>query len=391
MRKLEVFWKICVLPEVLGRWYTRRCDVGENLNTDSNAICFCKGKPSGKVITCSNAECHKQFHSTCLALDNVSIPEQWYCPHCCKLPQFKKGRKASKGKAVPSAINEAAMQGTTICVCNGKANITDRIIECHNADCDCGHFFHLSCLGLKRVPNNSKTTWQCFTCRGKNIQRTSAQPTTCTSSALNLSPVASYILSDSESEDEIEITKVSTGSIDKFGPLAMLGNSDYAIISDPAGWLTGDIVQSAQVLIKQVNPALEGLQRPTLGRVRNFDVVSGEFIQILHTGSDHWVCVSSIGCQPGFVNLYDSLYHDVISQEIEEQTNDLLGRVLISLDFVPVQQQSNGSDCGVFSIAFATCLAFATNPSFITFDVARRRSHLLACLKSERMNMFPSF
>ena len=283
------------------------------------------------------------------------------------------------------------MQCTTICVCNGKANITDRSIECHNADCGSGHFFHLSCLGLKRVPNNSKTTWQCFTCRGKNTQRTSAQPTTCTSSALNQSPVASNVSSDSESEDEIEITKVSTGSVDKCGPHAVLGNSDYAIISDPVGWLTGDIIQSAQVLIKQVNPALEGLQRPILGRVRNFDVVSGEFVQILHTGSDHWVCVSSIGCQPGLVNLYDSLYHDVISQEIEEQTNDLLGGGLISLDFVPVQQQSNGSDCGVFSIAFATCLAFATNPSFVTFDVVRMRSHLLACLKNGRMSMFPSF
>ena len=392
MQKLVMFWKICILPEVLGRWYTRRCDVGENFSTDSNAICFCKGKPSGKVITCGNAQCHyKQFHTTCLGLDDVSIPEQWYCPRCCKLPQFKRGRKAFKGKAVPSTINEAAMQCTTICVCNGKANITDRIIECHNADCDSGHFFHLSCLGLKRVPNNSKTTWQCFICRGKNTQRTSAQPTTCTSSALNQSPVASNVSSNSESEDEIEITKVSTGSIDKCGPLAVLGNSDYAIISDPVGWLTGDIIQSAQVLIKQVNPALEGLQRPILGRVRNFDVVSGEFVQILHTGSDHWVCVSSIGCQPGLVNLYDSLYHDVISQEIEEQTNDLLGGGLISLDFVPVQQQSNGSDCGVFSIAFATCLAFATNPSFVTFDVVRMRSHLLACLKNGRMSMFPSF
>ena len=117
----------------------------------------------------------------------------------------------------------------------------------------------------------------------------------------------------------------------------------------------------------------------------------GEFVQILHTGSDHWVCVSSIKFQPGLVNLYDSLYHDVISQEIEEQTNDLLGGGLISLDFVPVQQQSNGSDCGVFSIAFATCLVFATNPSFVTFDVVRMRSHLLACLKNERMSMFPSF
>ena len=212
----------------------------------------------------------------------------------------------------------------------------------------------------------------------------SAQPTTSTSSALPQSPVASNISSDNESQDEIEITKVSTGSVDKFGPLAMLGNSDYNIISDPAEWLTGDIIKSAQVLIKQVNPLIEGLQRPTLGRVRRFDVVAGEFIQILHTGSDHWVCVSSIGCQPGVVNLYDSLYHDAISPEI-------LGLGLICLDFVPVQQQSNGSDCGVFSIAFATCLAFATNPSFVTFDVARMRSHLLACLKNGRMSMFPSF
>ena len=81
---------------------------------------------------------------------------------------------------------------------------------------------------------------------------------------MNRSPVASNGSSDSESEDEIEITKVSTGSVDKFGPLAMLGNSDYAVISDPAVWLAGDIIQSAQDLIKQVNPALEGLQRPML-------------------------------------------------------------------------------------------------------------------------------
>ena len=65
-----------------------------------------------------------------------------------------------------------------------------------------------------------------------------------------------------------------------------------------------------------MNPLLEGQQRPTLGPVRNFDVVSGEFIQILHAGSDHWVCTSSIGCLPGKVHLCDSLFPDVISQEI---------------------------------------------------------------------------
>ena len=82
--------------------------------------------------------------------------------------------------------------------------------------------------------------------------------------------------------------------------------------------------------------------------------MSSDFVKILRTGSDHWVCISSLGCMPGMVNVYDSFYNDVISQEIEEQANDLLGGRLISLDYVPVQQQINGSDCRVFSIAFAT-------------------------------------
>ena len=182
-----------------------------------------------------------------------------------------------------------------------------------------------------------------------------------------------------------------TGTVDKFSALATLDDSDYDTINDPSGWLTCDIVQAAQVLLQGVNPLLEGLQRPTLGRVRNFDVVSGEFLQILHSGSDHWVCVSSIGCLPGKVHLYDSLFHDVISQEIEEQTNDLLGGNLIELQFVPVQQQTNNSDCGVFAIAFAVCLASSTDPKHVTFDTPKMHPHLAACLKAQKLSMFPAF
>lgn len=368
---------------MLGRWYTRRCDQPDRV-PDKNAICFCRGSHSDGVIPCSNVDCpYGKFHKTCLALDNVSIPKKWYCPHCCKLSQYQKGKKASNQK-VQSTIHQAAMKYNTICVCNGKASTIDRLVECHNTTCKNGHFFHLWCLGLKRLPNNSKTTWLCPDCSGKKTT------TTTSASSLPESPVASNLSDDNDDDDsDIEITKVSTGSINKFSALKRLDSSDYNIIKDPTGWLTGDIIQHAHVLIKQENQSIGGFQRPILGRVRNFDVESGEFIQILHTGSDHWVCVSSIGCTPGIVNLYDSLFHHAICQEIEEQTNDLLGGNLISLNSLPVQQQNNGSDCGVFSVAFATCLAFATNPSHVTFDVPRMRSHLLACFKSGRISMFP--
>lgn len=94
----------------------------------------------------------------------------------------------------------------------------------------------------------------------------------------------------------------------------------------------------------------------------------------------------------GLANLYDSLYHDVISQEVEKQTHDLLGGNLIQLNCVPVQQQTNSSDCDVFAIAFACCLAFGTNrPSHVTFDLPKMRFHLAACFRSKTMSMFPCF
>ena len=77
-------------------------------------------------------------------------------------------------------------------------------------------------------------------------------------------------------------------------------------------------------------PAISGFQQPTLGPVRNFDVASGELVQILHTGNNHRVSISSTGCEPGYVNLFDSLYDSVMTQEVEEQTNDLLGPIQCS-------------------------------------------------------------
>ena len=39
------------------------------------------------------------------------------------------------------------------------------------------------------------------------------------------------------------------------------------------------------MLLKKIDPLIEGFQRPTLGSCGNFDVGGGEFIQILNTGA----------------------------------------------------------------------------------------------------------
>ena len=120
-------------------------------------------------------------------------------------------------------------------------------------------------------------------------------------------------------------------------------------------------------------------------------VVSGEFVQLLHTGQDHSVCVSSIGCPPGTVKLFDSLYHDIISQEVEDQVKDLLADSFQKLEYTPCQQQTNGSDCGVFAIAFATSLVLGSTPQDMTSDIAKMRPHLVTCLRAGAMTQFPSF
>ena len=130
------------------------------------------------------------------------------------------------------------------------------------------------------------------------------------------------------------------------------------MIESPNGWLENTIIQYAQAFLRTVNPDLQGFQRTSLEAYFNFDKVNGDFVQILHTGGNHWVCVGSIGCEKGFVNLYDSLFYDVILNDLEQQVRNLIGEEFKAISVVPVQQQSNGSDRGVFAIAFATVLVY---------------------------------
>ena len=92
----------------------------------------------------------------------------------------------------------------------------------------------------------------------------------------------------------LSFVKKTVGSINKTSMLSNLTSTDFDIINDPNVWLECSIIQQAQALLQQHNPLIDELQRPTLGRVRNFDIASGEFLQILHTGTDHWLCMTEV-------------------------------------------------------------------------------------------------
>ena len=91
--------------------------------------------------------------------------------------------------------------------------------------------------------------------------------------------------------DGIVITGVSKCSSEKSALLAKLNDRHCWLILSLSCWLDCDITHEVHVCLININPDVEGLQRFTLGPVGNFNQVNGEFIQILHSGNAHWVCV----------------------------------------------------------------------------------------------------
>lgn len=85
--KVENVFKVGVLPELLGKWCTRRpkqCD--KTVPRESNAVCcYCEQSAEGPVILCGNSHCQiKRFHLKCLGLKR--FPKQgWYCIQCKKI------------------------------------------------------------------------------------------------------------------------------------------------------------------------------------------------------------------------------------------------------------------------------------------------------------------
>lgn len=60
-----------------------------------------------------------------------------------------------------------------------------------------------------------------------------------------------------------------------------------------------------------------------------------------------------------------------------------------SAQHLPVQQQTNGDDCGLFAIAFATGLAANIEPTTRKYDQEKFRGHLLKRFKYGQISIFP--
>ena len=191
------------------------------------------------------------------------------------------------------------------------------------------------------------------------------------------------ILSSSEDED------VGCGMWIK-NLLYALTHDDQRVVVSPTGWLTDKVIAAAQMLLLQHFPNMLGLQPPTLQEVLGFQVHSREFVQIIHVRNNHWCVVSTVGCENGAVNVYDSLYSSVSSKTIHliaSMTSSSAAKLVVRM--MDVEKQSNGSDCGVLAIAYAFDICSGFNPCRVRFDHRTIRQHLSACLERCQFSRFP--
>lgn len=196
-----------------------------------------------------------------------------------------------------------------------------------------------------------------------------------------------------DENDEVQFLK-SGKSENKEGmkrPNFKLEKEDEAIVTGNQ-MLTDKHITIAQNLLKKQFPHINGLMSTTLGPIGQFEVMhSQEFIQILHTGQTHWICVTNIGCARGAVKVYDSLYRTV-TPLTKMQIADLLCWKEEKIDVIiqPVMPQTNAVDCGVYAIAYAMSLCLRDDPCCFKLNRRNIRKHLWQCILAEKITPFPS-
>ena len=145
-------------------------------------------------------------------------------------------------------------------------------------------------------------------------------------------------------------------------------DADDASIQKTA-MLTDKHIQMAQELLHQQFPHFEGLLSPSIGTAKQLQWWENTLSRYL----------------------YDRLFSGM-SLFTKEQIAALLfveDKDDIEVTIPPVQQQSNGTDCGVFAIAFATALCYQLNPASLKFNRQVIRAHLWDSIQNGYLGIFP--
>ena len=105
-------------------------------------------------------------------------------------------------------------------------------------------------------------------------------------------------------------------------------------------------------------------------------------------GREHWVVATSIGCEIGIVNVYDSLFNKLDEKSKYSILNYLPKDTIIKL-VVTANKQIGSEDCGIYAIAYCTSLAFGYDLCKQRLVQEKMRHHLVTCFRNNKLTVFP--
>ena len=116
------------------------------------------------------------------------------------------------------------------------------------------------------------------------------------------------------------------------------------------------VINARQSLLKAKFPDTLGLQDVVRAQTCSFAAEEeGEFVQIINSFDDHWVCVINKNCKQNEVKMYDSMCIGDLCLYRKEAVASLVrtSRKHFFLTFSDVQQQDGGCDFGLYAHAFS--------------------------------------
>lgn len=147
-------------------------------------------------------------------------------------------------------------------------------------------------------------------------------------------------------------------------------------------------INYAQQLLKANHPKFNGFQSALVMRkVEQFE----NNIQIVHCADrHHWIMVTTVNCMQGEVKVFDSIFFNC-DKETMQTMYTLYQRASehLTITMCRCQKQAGGTDCGLFSIAYAVALVHGMNPGKLKFYQDKVRSHLVDCFNKQLKVPFP--
>ena len=116
-----------------------------------------------------------------------------------------------------------------------------------------------------------------------------------------------------------------------------------------------------------------------------------KFVQVIAVNQNHWVALSTVGCQPSTIRIYNSLDGRLPKHCLKLVANLMQSREKsVTVEFVDVQEQKGANDCGLFALAYITSICNGQDPATFLYDQAAMRPHLQECFEKGEMTPFPA-